>query len=413
MSFWIIIYALTALASVLVAWLLLRSIPPTTEDMQQQRIGRNVGLYRQRLARLEDEREKAFIDQAEFDQQQTELARQLLKEVESLNHAPQQSQQRKKWLYLLLVPVPLLALVLYAAVGAWPDWQISEQLHQLSQSRNMEEYQQRFAVAHQAIEQRLEQRPDHTEYRLLLANHAMSQQQYQTAAMHYGILAELLPEDDEILALYAQAEYLRNGRKLTAGVAEYMDKVLKLNPQNRTILGLQGIHAMETGDFTAAISAWQALLNTLPEDAQEAELIRQGIAAAREQLAKTGVTDDQPDTAANEGVQVRVELADALTTLDKQLTVFVYARAANGPPMPLAARKLKLADLPARLQLDDASAMMPQMKLSDFEQVIIGARISMSGDPVARNGDYQAESPAIRWREQSSISLTIQDKVVR
>lgn len=407
MVFWIIALLSTALSALFLGWLFLRTLPEQA-DAQRLRIGRNVELYQQRLARLVDEQQKGFIDAAEYELGKTELARQLLRDVESLNVAPVQSRQRKKWLYLLLVPAPLLALLLYAAIGAWPDWQISRQLEALSQSSSMEQYRARFTDVQQAIVDRLEQRPDHVDYRLLLANSAMGQQNYNDAAMHYGILAELMPEDDEMLALYAQAEYLRSGRKITATVAQYMDKALRLNPENRTVLGMQGIHAIESGDFAGAVAAWQTLLNALPQDSQEAELIRQGIAAAKERLGESAVQQKQ-----QEGIAVQVRLADNLSHLDSSLTVFVYARAANGPPMPLAARKLRVADLPASLRLDDASAMMPQMKLSDYEQVIIGARISMSGEPVARNGDWQGESAVINWREEKSVSLTIQEQVTR
>jgi cytochrome c-type biogenesis protein CcmH len=75
--------------------------------------------------------------------------------------------------------------------------------------------------------------------------------------------------------------------------------------------------------------------------------------------------------------------------------VFVYAKAMQGPPMPLAVRKLQLSELPVSLTLSDADAMMPSMKLSAFDQVIVGARVSSSGKPVAQAGDFYTELEAV------------------
>lgn len=406
MIFWIIVLLVTTAAALLLTWLFLRRVSDN-DQQQTSRIARNVQLYQQRLARLGDELEKQFIDVNEYEQQKVELARQLLRDVESLHIAPQHALKRSRWLYLCLVPTPLFALALYAAIGAYPDWQISQQLSELQKSQTIEEYRGRFALVHQAIVERLEQRPDHIEYRMLLANHAMNQQDYNNATMHFGILAELLPEDDEILALYAQAEYLRSGRTLNATVAHYMDKALRINPDNRTVLGLQGVYAIEHGDYAAAVTAWQHLLRVLPEDSDEAAIIRQGVEAAKAKLGDDQAVAELP------GIRVSVSLDPALSALSGELNVFVYARAANGPPMPLAARKITVADLPATLHLDDSVAMMPQMKLSDFTDVIVGARVSFSGEPIARNGDLQGESEPLNWREKGAVELLINQEVKR
>src|SRR5690606_9502594 len=104
------------------------------DQQQTSRIARNVQLYQQRLARLGDELNKQFIDESEYEVQKVELVRQLLRDVESLHIAPQHALKRSRWLYLCLVPTPLFALALYAAIGAYPDWQISQQLSELQKS---------------------------------------------------------------------------------------------------------------------------------------------------------------------------------------------------------------------------------------------------------------------------------------
>ena len=93
------------------------------------------------------------------------------------------------------------------------------------------------------------------------------------------------------------------------------------------------------------------------------------------------------------------------------MTVFVFARAASGPPMPLAIQRLTVGQLPATITLDDSNGMLPNMKLSDFPQVVIGARISRSGDPIAHSGDWQTFSPPVDVKRKEAIALTIDQSV--
>ena len=88
-------------------------------------------------------------------------------------------------------------------------------------------------------------------------------------------------------------------------------------------------------------------------------------------------------------------------------TVFIYARASQGPPMPLAVSRVSVSDLPTTVTLDDSMAMIPDMRLSAFPSVTIGARISPSGNPLAQSGDWFAEQNDIPVEETGSISLTI------
>ena len=101
--------------------------------------------------------------------------------------------------------------------------------------------------------------------------------------------------------------------------------------------------------------------------------------------------------AANAGtLKLRVDIgAELRARASPETAVFVYAKAMQGPPMPLAVKRLQLKDLPVDLSLGDADAMMPSMKLSSFDQVVVGARVSFSGNPVAQSGDFYTEQDSI------------------
>jgi cytochrome c-type biogenesis protein CcmH len=108
-------------------------------------------------------------------------------------------------------------------------------------------------------------------------------------------------------------------------------------------------------------------------------------------------------------IKLQVDISSELKAkASPDTTVFVYAKAMQGPPMPLAVRKLKLGDLPVTLTLSDDDAMLPSMKLSSFDQVIVGARVSSSGNPVAQSGDFYTEVEAVDSASPpAQINLTI------
>ncbi|HEX7025682.1 MAG TPA: c-type cytochrome biogenesis protein CcmI, partial [Gammaproteobacteria bacterium] len=88
-----------------------------------------------------------------------------------------------------------------------------------------------------------------------------------------------------------------------------------------------------------------------------------------------------------------------------------YAKAASGPPMPLAIVRTTAGQLPLSVTLDDSQAMMPQMKLSSFNQVIINARISKTGNATPSPGDLQGVSATIDPANNPAVEVVI-DSVV-
>ncbi len=90
--------------------------------------------------------------------------------------------------------------------------------------------------------------------------------------------------------------------------------------------------------------------------------------------------------------------------------VFVFARPADGSRMPIAILKAQAKDLPLKFTLDDSSAMSPQVKLSGFDQVIVAARISKSGNAMPASGDLEGSTQPVKVGS-AGITLTI-DRVL-
>lgn len=390
-------------------------LPDSAGDFVEQRIKRNIVLYKQRLQQLETDLVDEFLDKDDYEQLKAENARDLIGFVDKLESVSSQevsSKHKFPWLVTLLF-VPVAAILVYQSLGAYQDWQIAQKIEQLKTIKSEIQFTQHSDLLFEAIEERLQAKPDHIDYRVLLASFAMGKQDYQRAAIHYGMLAELLPKDATAQAFHAQSLYLRNGRKIDAEVASAMDRTLALDSHNNTILGLQGIDAYENGDYISAIEAWGKLLAVLDQNSQQGQMIAAGIAEAKKHL-----TDEQQqaisvsnDKALEQGITVDVSLAENLPSLDEDLMVFVYAKASNGPKLPLAVKRITVKELPIKIVLSDALSMTPQFKLSGFDNVVIGARVSVSGDPIAQQGDWFTQTENIKWRDHKQMTLVIDQKV--
>jgi cytochrome c-type biogenesis protein CcmH len=168
---------------------------------------------------------------------------------------------------------------------------------------------------------------------------------------------------------------------------QLVSRGLAISPNHPTGLWLSGLAAEQRQDYPTAHDSWTRLLAQIKDDpdssAEVSELIK--VLEQRDPGLASATVDIRSLT-------LKVELNNNLQQLVKPGDlVFVYAKAASGPPMPLAVKRLTVSDLPAEVTLSDADAMMPQMKLSAFDLVVVGARISKTGNPVAQPGDLFVE----------------------
>jgi len=192
---------------------------------------------------------------------------------------------------------------------------------------------------------------------------------------------------------------MSSGQSLEGKPVQLISRALAIDPNNQKGLWLAGTAAYDRGDFNGAIAQWEKLLTLLAPGSQEAQSMISSIAEARSMIARGGGTPplaaaavpSAPAAAANATVKgtvsIKPELAAKAAPTD---TVFIYARAQQGPPMPLAVLRAQVKDLPLTFHLDDSMAVAPMAPhLSSFAEVEVGARISKSGEARAQSGDLQ------------------------
>jgi cytochrome c-type biogenesis protein CcmH len=366
----------------------------------------NVRILREQLAELDAELAAGTLAADQHAAARGELERRVLEEAGTTEVSVRARPGRASAL-ALAVAVPALATALYLQLGnrAAFDPILAKPASQAT-AADIEVLVERLA-------QRMQAQPGDPEGWALLGRTYAALQRFEPARDAYAKAVALLPDNPHLLADYADALAMTQGRTLAGEPERLILKALQLDPNHLKALALAGSAAMERGDAKAAVGYWSRIKQVAPPDspfvAGLAESLNEARAAAGlpPEPAVAAAAPTPPAAAGASSVRVRVSLAPALASqLQPGDTLFVFARAAEGPRMPLAIARRSAQELPLELTLDDAMAMSPQLKLSAFDRIVIGARVSRSGNAMPQSGDLEGQSaPLVPGSEPVGIVI--------
>ncbi|GFM49438.1 c-type cytochrome biogenesis protein CcmI [Pseudomonas cichorii] len=364
---------------------------------EEDRTALNVALYQERVAELQGQQEEGVLSAAQMQSGRAEAARELLADTEDAG--PVRNSRLGKALPLLAaLLVPTLGLGLYLHYGASDKVELAREFSQPPTS---------LADMTRRLERTVEAQPDSAEGFYFLARSYMAQERPGDAAKMLERAVALAGRQPELLGQWAQALYFASNKQFTPQVQALTDEALKADPREATSLGLLGIAAYESERYQVAVDYWTRLLSVLPPQDPSRSALEGGIARARENLGMKAV----PVVADAARIKVRVDLAPALkASVRPGDSVFIFARAVNGPPAPLAVKRITVADLPAQVELGDSDAMMPQLKLSNFAQVQLVARVSRAGQPTTGEWIGRSQPLASSITAQQALTIDSPDK---
>lgn len=459
----IFVFAAVALVAVALVWVLpplLRRRGSAERGVDQS--GTNLALLQDQLAELDAEHQRGALADEQYRVARAELERRVLDE-QSTPSTPAAATAFgvRASAVVIGVVLPLAAVLLYLRLGQ-PDALNPQASVALEHAATPEQLSQMI----EQLAQRLEREPNNIEGWAMLARSYYHLRRFPDAARAYERLAKLLPDDADLLAEWADALAMANNRTLAGRPNELVLRALELNPTQWKALALAGTAAFERNDFRAAVDYWERLRTSLPPDNALAQSIAGSIAEARERgglgpsagtassaskpgpvaraaapagpaasaggsagasagasasastsgsaaaSAKTAASKDQQAKDAAGSVAGTVRLSPQLAArAAPDDVVFVFARAAEGPRAPLAVQRLQVKDLPAKFALDDRASMSPERPLSSSPVVIVGARISKSGNAMPTAGDLEGLSTPIKVGAQD-VAITI-DRVLQ
>lgn len=402
-TFWILCALLLVVALLFVVWPLWRQ---TVKNNDMVRDAANLEIYRDQLAEMDADLTNGLLTPELYEQGKRELEARVLEDVKSLQGTtPSKGRNPIRALAVVLaILIPLASLGLYWKLGNMNVFLPQDKFNSAEGFGTV-----LSGTALKKLEDKVAENPDKPEDWLLLARSYNQLERYADAAKAYDKLTQLVPNEAQLWADYADALAMTQGQSLLGKPSRLLDKALAVDPNNPKALALAGSAAMERGDYPAAIRDWGNLLKQMPDkNSQEAKMVMGGLQLAHSYLEQSrgGKMPKMQARAENSGKSANGGVASISGTvvLSAKLkgkaspddTVFILARAANGPPMPLAVLRKQVRDLPLKFRLDDSMAMSPQMKLSNFDKVVVIARVSKSGNAMPQPGDLQGESSVIR-----------------
>ncbi len=388
MIFWIAAIGLLLLALLILLPPILRvQVTDQADDRQKQ----NIDIARDKKNDLDSQLAQGELNQEEYDNTLLDLQTALALDLENIEASD--THQQGRWVvWLLAVAIPILSFGLYFQLGEYGviknpalaqvpvDTQVQNQLTDLS----VEEIED-------LIKQRLRNNPEDAEGWFVLGKTYMARQMFDKAITAYQRTYDLVGEEPGVMFSLADALAMQNDGVMQGEPEQLVRRGLEISPQDPTGLWLAGLAAEQRQDYKGAHALWSQLMPLIQNDPESSTEVRELIGLLEQR---------DPQLSASVSVVGILNLSISLAENLRHLaapgdSVFVYAKAMDGPPMPLAVKRLTVQDLPTDVILSDSDAMIQTMKLSTFARVIVGARVSISGNPVAQPGDLFVESGGI------------------
>lgn len=388
----------------------------------------NLQVLREQLAALDADHAAGVLDAEQYRLARIEVERRALEE-EQVAEQPAVARRAGKTALAMGLLIPVFVLGLYALLGEPQSLDATVAAAPGQQDASLPELEAMVDRLAKRLESRTKPEEGDLQGWTMLANSYAVMQRYAEASRALGRARELAPDDPQLMADHADMMAMVQGRSMKGEPQQLVMRALQLDPKNLKALAMAGSWAFEQRDFAAAVDYWGRAKELAPPGSDFANGLENSLQQARAAAAQGGQTavaaasgaakapaqepPKAPVQAAAAAGQIsgEVRVSDALAKRVRPTdTLFVFARATQGPRMPLAIVRRQAGDLPFAFTLDDSSAMAPQFRLSGFEQVLVGARISSSGEATPRSGDLMGEISPVATG--SSKLVLVIDKVI-
>lgn len=406
-AFWIVIAALLVLVS-------LALVLPLWRGEGKQSISRsalNKQLYRQRLLEIGEEREQGIL--AEEPDSLVELQRSLLDDIPDVEQTARGGKSLI-WIPGVLVLV-VVSLGLYYQLGSWREvqrWQdansrLGELSNRILVERDAQVTEQDLMDFMLGLRTRLKDEPNDYRGWLLLGRLSLDGNEPEMAREALERAYALAPQKAMVAVPYAQALMMTGD---DAQADELLRSAIALDPANIEARSVYAFMALQKEDFKTALLRWREMLPLMEKGSTRYAMVERSIDYAEQQLKQRGMAAPGVPATQSEQAQsqapaqvlevkagefpLHVTLAPGIQ-LPEDAHLFVFAVIPNGPPMPIAVKRIPGPQFPLTLSLGDGDAMMEGSKLAAYPQLQFKARLSRGGNVMNKEGAFEGVSAPI------------------
>jgi cytochrome c-type biogenesis protein CcmH len=312
---------------------------------------------------------------------------------------------------LIFVMVPIGSLGLYLKIGQPEAHSVTEFVENQKENLTLEQLGEILTK----IQGHLKDDPSDVEGWVMLGRTLKGLGRFDESVSAWKRAYELSPDDANLLVDYAEALTLVDMKDHEPG--QLIDRALRYDPKNIKGLALGGSIAFANADYDTAIKRWSLLASLVRDDEDLVLTLKEGVAEASRRLGNEVSADPGASLKLSKSGETSQALITGRLRLDERIrdlvlpteSVFIFVRAVDGPPMPIAALKVEVKDLPLEFSIGDNESLQQSRKLSEFTSVLVGARVSKSGNAIEATGDLVGEVK--RTSLGSKVDLVIDRRV--
>jgi len=434
--FWVLMVLMLLVAIVLLVYPLLKARHKLSLAYKES----NLKINDEKIKELDLDLKEGRIDQAYYKSAREELDRELLIDIPTENqqtaalHYTGVAKRQPAVALMISIFIPMLVLLLYLDLGmhsASDDSFIASQQpssqQQQSQGQPTEPLPSVEEMASK-LEAHIEKNGGTVQEWTMLGRAHKHLGRYELAAKAFAVALEKDTNNTQLMIESAEMMALNNNRMFTPEARELVLKAYALEPDNANVLWFAGVAEYQHGNYQQAIDHLMILLPLARGEDEVMKSVISIVAKSREQLIAEGV--EMPELAEMLDVEPVVEVDSSLTASKATASitslnvtvdisdevrekfaagdsVFVYAKAKQGPRMPLAVQRMTLAALPTTVVLDDSMAMVEGMNLSSFDQLVLSARVTKSGSAIAQSGDFIGQIEVTDKNTKTMLNIVI------
>ncbi len=419
--FWMIAVLFILIALGLILPPLLRNKADKTAKREEI----NISVYQDQLEELENDLANGTISNEQYVGAKVDIEKNLLDDVDSdinstddvakseVQNSIASSKMGKAVAVAMVILLPAISIGLY---GKWGAGEAGLDPQNAVAEVNTDQHELSLDDMLAQLEGRLQANPNDGEGWYMLARTYQFMQRYDDAVSAFERSIKLGGgQSADVLSSYADVRAMANGRITDDRTIEILEQALQIDPKHTKSLWLAGTAAYQMQEYKSALAYWERLYEALPEGGEDRAQIAVNINEVKSLMGtpimlQSAPVDEQEEelVATTARITGSVGLANEISAkASPEDTVFVFARAVQGSRMPLAIVRKQVKDLPFEFVLDDSQAMSPQMKLSSHTNVIVGARVSKSGDAIPQAGDLEGFSGELILSSNVPVALVI------
>ncbi|MFK8068184.1 MAG: c-type cytochrome biogenesis protein CcmI [Gammaproteobacteria bacterium] len=410
------VFLISIVVMIIVAFVLI--LPPLFRknfhiDQESIQNEQNLAIGREHLSELKKELDSGRIDKTQFEQARSELEIELSQVMttasETTNGIDDQNRTNNTALiFLLLMGLPIISIAIYLQTGSLTALDVELQKTEQALSEQSPDIETMVAE----LAERLESDPNDGESWSMLGKSYVAMNRFSEAREAFSKAYEILGDNVPLLADYADSIGRSRGSDLTGDAKPLIVRGLEVDPDYPKLRWLAGMLAYQEQEYQKVSEFLQPILMQTKPGSEVHESLKRLIAEAQSQSKGSSVSTQDKTVHSNASLQVKVSLDGKLSDqVHAEDTVFVFAKAVQGPPIPLAVAKIKVSKLPTTVILDDSMAMRPDLKISAHQRVTISARISKSGNAIAASGDLEAKPVEVDVETLKAVGILI-DRVL-